>query len=112
MATECNISLATLQDIAGITDDQLDGKMDEQHLVMLAGLFGDCERFVGIPGLGLNEAQKADVKDTAFLRGHEMGMRKALTLWMKRESCANYRSLIGILLELQEGVVAERVCNG
>lgn len=79
-----NQTLATLQEGTGITDKQLDGRVEERHLVKLVGLFGHSERFVGVPGLELNEAQEADVKDAVIKYGHEMDTCKALTLWMKR----------------------------
>ncbi len=112
MATCCDnvdasVILDTLIERTGITEDQLDGTVEEGHLLKLAGLFGGWEKYVGVPGLGLNEAQKADVRDAVFLGG----LIKALTFWLKRNPYYNYRSLIEILLELKERLLAVNVCN-
>ena len=108
---DASLILDTLMEKTGITEEQLDGTVEEGHLLKLAGLFGGWEKYVGVPGLGLNEAQKADVRDTVFLGGHEKGMIKALTFWLKRNPYPSYRSLIEILLKLEEGLLAANVCN-
>ncbi len=50
-----------------MTDAELDG---EDFLWELAGLLGNYEQYVGVPGFGLNEADKADLKDYARDSGH------------------------------------------
>ncbi len=59
---DASVILNTLIERTGITEEQLDGTVEEGHLLKLAGLFGGWEKYVGVPGLGLNEAQKADVR--------------------------------------------------
>ena len=108
---DASLILDTLIEKTGITGEQLDGTVEEGHLLKLAGLFGGWEKYVGVPGLGLNEAQKADVRDAVFREGHEKGMIKALTFWLKRNPYPSYRSLIEILLKLEEGLLAANVCN-
>ena len=108
---DASVILDTLIKRTGITEEQLDGTVEEGHLLKLAGLFGGWEKYVGVPGLGLNEAQKADVRDAVFLGGHEKGMIKALTFWLEINPYFNYRSLIEILLVLKERLLAVNVCN-
>ncbi len=111
MATKGNLTFHTLKEGTGMTDKQLCKYIDEQQCRKLAGLFGSWEKYVDTPGLGLTPSQIADVRDCALKHGNEMAMSTALRLWLNYNLFKTYRSLIEILLELNEGSLAVKLAT-
>ncbi len=99
--------------VTGITDTQLDGRIEEGALWEIAGLLGSYEQYVGTPGFNLNAADKADLKTSADKNGNQHAMKEALTKWFNvtRADKTTYRSLVDILLELRKKSAAEKVCR-
>ncbi len=108
-------TLQALKERTDITDAQLDSRLEESKLLELAGLLGNYKLFVGVPGFGLNEADKADLMDCARDIGNQHAMKEALKKWIdasyKKDQVITYRLLVEILIELRKGTVAEAVCR-
>ena len=111
MATKGNLTFHTLKEGTGMTDKQLCKYIDEQQCRKLAGLFGSWKKYVDTPGLGLTPSQIADVQDCALKHGNEMAMSTALRVWLNYNLFKTYRSLIEILLELNEGSLAVKLAT-
>ena len=109
MATKGELTIDTLKEKTGITDNQLDKRIDPGQCRRLAGLFSSCENYVGTPGLGLGQGQMVDVRDCAFRHGNEAGMTKALECWLNNNPFHTYRHLIEILLTLKEGTLVHEI---
>ena len=86
-------------------------RIDDNVLRRIAKEFDGWEKFVGSPGLKLSEAQKADVRDCVFLKGHEMGVVKALKFWSDGRPHKTIGDLVNIFMELDELVLAEKLCT-
>ena len=95
----------------GIADEQLNSDVDASVLQEIAKHFGTHEKIVGPLGFNFNESQKADVKRCVNQSGQEAGTFKALTIWQNRNPSVTYRALIEIVLKLEEGLLAEKVCR-
>ncbi len=109
MANE--VFLTLLQKETNITEKQLNKKVEQQDLQNLAKLFGGWEMYVNTPGLGLTEGQIAEVRDYAFRSGNIMAVSKALSYWLNINPYHTYRLLIETLIELQQGVLADKVAK-
>ena len=94
----------------GVSAEQLNNKIREEHLHDLAGCFDQLETY--LDRLGLNPAQQTDIYDLAFRRGIQTAMAQALKLWCQPKPwLATFGALVAILLNLRRGDVAERVCQ-
>ena len=67
--------------------------------------------YLGVPGLGLAESERVDVTKRAFNEGNRRGMQLALNTWIRKHTYKTYRSLVEILLELEQGDLANKVCK-
>ena len=105
------VSIDRLKLETGITELQLECRIDDNVLRRIAKEFDGWEKFVGSPGLNLSEAQKADVRDCVFLKGHEMGVVKALKFWSDGRPHKTIGDLVNIFMELDELVLAEKLCT-
>ncbi len=101
-----------LKQVTTITDAQLDARIMEDMLFKLAGVLGNHELYVGVPGFKLNDADKADLTDKALKNGNQFAMVAAFKKWFNvSPSVVTYRSLVDILIELCRRSVAESVCE-
>ena len=101
----------SLKQRTGVTDEQLDSDTDASVLQRISKHFGSHERIVGPLGFNLSKAQKADVRRCVNQSGQEEGTFKALTIWQNENPRVKYRDLIKIMLKLEEGLLAEKVCQ-
>ncbi len=105
------VSIDRLKQETGITELQLECRIDDNVLRIIAKEFDGWEKCVGSPGLNLSEAQRADVRDCVFLKGHEMGVVKALKFWSDGHPHKTIGDLVNIFMELDELVLAEKLCT-
>ncbi len=113
MATKATTRLS-IYDIklqTGISDAQLDRRIEGDKLWELSGLLGSYRHYVGRAGFGLNAAAIADLRDCAKEDGNQYAMSEALRKWSNVTSAFTYRSLVEILIKLRKGTVAEDVCR-
>ena len=104
----CKVTVNELKKEFNISDDQLGNRVEKSDIKNLASFFGDVELY--LPGLGLCEADEADVRTAVHLHGNQTGMNKALTIWIN--SCkATFKDLISIALDVRKANVAEKICN-
>ncbi len=109
--SQLNIDIDTLKQKTGVTDTQLDQRIEQEKLLSLAGLLGSYQKFVRKPGFGLTNADIADLKKIAFMNGNQLAMYEALTKWGNFTHHFTYRSLLEILISLHEGALADQVCR-
>ncbi len=107
--SQLNIDIDTLKQKTGVTDTQLDQRIEQEQLMSLASLLGSYEKFV--PGFHLNNSDTADLKDCAFRSGYRQAMYEALKKWENKILDFTYRSLLDILISLCEGALADQVCR-
>lgn len=101
-----------LKQVTKITDAQLDARIPGDKLWELAGVLGNHELYVGVPGFDLNEADKTDLNVKATKNGNQFAMKEAFEKWFDESpSVVTYRSLVLILLELRKKKLAEKVCQ-
>ena len=108
---EHEFNVDCLKQRTGITDEQLDNDVEASVLQEIAKHFGSYEKIVGPLGFNLNESQKADVRRCVNQSGQEIGMFRALTIWQTRNPSAKYRHLTDIVLKLEGGLLAEKLCR-
>ncbi len=101
----------TLKQKIGVTDTQLDQRIEQEQLWSLAGLLGSYDKFVRKPGFDLNNADIADLKDCASKHGNQQAMYEALKKWENIILDFTYRSLLEILIGRREGALADQVCR-
>ncbi len=106
--SQLNIDIHTLKQKTGVTDPQLDQRIEQEQLWSLAGLLGSYDKFVRKPGF---DADIADLKECAFRNGYQQAMYEALRKWENVILDFTYRSLLEILISLREGALADQVCR-
>ncbi len=110
--SQLNIDIHTLKQKTGVTDTQLDQRIEQEKLWSLAGLLGSYDKFVRKPGFDLNNADIADLETIASRRnGNQQAMCEALRKWENVICDFTYRSLLEILISLREGALADQVCR-
>ncbi len=109
--SQLNIDIDTLKQKTGVTDTQLDQRIEQENLLSLASLLGSYEKFVRKPGFDLTNADIADLKKIAFMNGNQLAMCEALRKWENVICDFTYRSLLEILISLREGALADQVCR-
>lgn len=93
-----------------ITDEQLDEVIKEKDLMKVAACFDNIETY--IHNLELKPGQQTDIRDLAMSRGTQIAMKEALRLWSQPNPfVATYEALLNIVLELERGDVAVRICE-
>ncbi len=106
------VSVDEIKQRTGISDTQLDTRIQEDKLWDIAGLLGDYKFYVETPGFGLKKADKVDLKATSTSVGNRYAMVEAFKKWFNvSKDVVTYRSLAKILLELEKGSEAEAVCE-
>ena len=110
--SQLNIDIDILKQKTGVTDTQLDQRIEHEQLWSLAGLLGSYDKFVRKPGFDLNNADIADLETIASKRnGNQQAMCEALRKWGNVIRDFTYRSLLEILISLREGAMADQVCK-
>ncbi len=109
MTDEKHLTIVMLKEKTEATDAQLDTEIQKNHLQEIAQHFGSWEKFV--VEFKLSGAEKADVKVCVNTKGHTDGMFTALSLWIKKSPLSTYRDLLEILVRLDEGELAYKVCK-
>ncbi len=106
---DASLALTALKKEAKVTGTELQKEItSDNHL--LAGCFDDYNVFLS--PLDLTPSQKRDVKAVAHEFDSQSAMRKALTLWHKRNPCkATYRALVKIALALEDKQTALNICE-
>ena len=103
----------TIEDLKlkiGVSDKQLDERIDVQNLHNLAGYFDCVENY--LDKLELTASQQTDVKDLAYCKNTTIAMAEALKLWCQPNPFSStYRALLEILLDLRRGDVAIKVSH-
>ncbi len=107
-----------LKQSTGITDVQLNHRInysrDEDILWKIAGFLGRYTNYVGRPGFDLSEGDKADLSDCARNNGNRHAMKMAFKKWHNvahADKPVTYRSLVDILIKLDQRIDAEKVCE-
>ena len=84
--------------------------MIEHDLQNLATCFDNVETY--LDKLRLTPGQQTDVKDIAYRRNTNIAMTEALKLWRQPNPfTATFRALLEILLDLNRGDIAVKVCQ-
>ncbi len=110
--SQLNIDIDILKQKTGVTDTQLDQRIEHEQLWSLAGLLGSYDKFVRKPGFDLNNADIADLETIASKRnGNQLAMCEALRKWENVIRDFTYRSLLEILIRRREGALADQVCK-
>ena len=105
------LTVSLLKEKTGITDQQLNQKVEQSLLKKLASFFDSWEKYVESPGLNLKVGQIADIRECASRHGNEMAMYKVLKLWQNRNPYVTYGTLVEVLVELNEGTLADQICK-
>ena len=104
------LTINKLKRETGIDDSQLATMIREEDINRIACLFDEVETFLDM--LGLGPAQQTDVKDIAHRQSTTQAMTKALKLWRQPNPfTATFQTLLEILLVLNRGDMALRVCQ-
>ncbi len=109
--SQLNIDIDTLKQKTGVTDTQLDQRIEQEKLLSLASVLGSYQKFVNSPGFDLTNADIADLKDCASKHGNQQATYTALRKWENVICDFTYRSLLEILISLCEGALADQVCR-
>ncbi len=102
------ITVGSLKESTGVTDDQLDKKCSEAHLKFLTPDIGNYTKFASALGLSDNEIGSIN---TNQLWDFQQRTEKVLLLWRNIASNATYRSFVQTCISLSEGVVARKMCE-
>ncbi len=103
------LSLNTLKK-KGLTDEHLNKELEEKYFPELADCFENVHDY--LEKLPLKEGQKTDVRAEVNQNGTQAGWKKALRLWRKLNPiAATYGALLEIVLSLQKGDVAIKICE-
>ena len=106
---EC-LTIEKLQAHTGLTEADLDRKIDSDNIELIACFFDNVENYIG--ALGLSEGQKTDIIDLSRRRNTKVAMAEALKLWREPNPfAATFRVLIKILLNLERGDVAAKIAE-
>ena len=94
----------------GVTDYQLNAAVEEEDIITLAPHFDNVDNYelslLNLP------AQRVDVRRRTFEHGNEAGMKLALNFWHDKNPLeATFRALLFILLSLNKGILAIKVCK-
>ena len=109
-STEQSLTIEGLMRRTGVNSTQLDTEIIEHDLHSLAECFDNVETY--LDKLGLNAGQQTDIKDLAYRKGTNIAMIEALKLWRQPNPFAcTFRALLRILLDLNRGDVAVKVCQ-
>ena len=104
------LTLEYLKSKTKVSDAQLDTEIIEHDLQNLANCFDNVETY--LDKLRLLPSQQTDVKDCVSRFSTNAAMTKALKLWRQPNPfAATFRALLEIVLDLNRGDVAVRVCN-
>ena len=96
--------------MAGVSNTQLNTEIIEHDLHSLAEYFDNVETC--LYSLGLKPGQQTDIKDLAHRSNTKTAMVEALKLWRQPNPfAATFRALLEILLDLERGDVAVKVCQ-
>ncbi len=97
----------------GISDAQLDRRLEKDKLWELAGVLGSYEEYAGTPGFDLSRTDIADLNARPESISHQHVMVEAFKKWldMPRADVVTYRSLIEMLIKLRKVRIAEEVCR-
>ncbi len=89
----------------GVTDEQLDQKIAQDDLTLVAMHFDNVELYLN--PMKLTDNEKAGVKRDAFVSGNLVAVINCLSIWRGHEpSEATFRALIRILLDLRKEEIA------
>lgn len=104
------LSLNTLKKKYDLTDEQLKKKLADEYFPELADCFDNVPDY--LEKLRLKEGQKTDVRREVNQNGTQAGLKMALKMWKNVDPfTATYESLLEIVLSLQKGDVAIRICE-
>ena len=104
------LTIEDLQTDTGVSNLQLDKKINEDDFNGIADFFEDVETY--LDNLGLDPGQKTDIKDLARDKDTKTAVVKALKLWRQPNPiAATFRALLWILIRLRKGDIAVKVCR-
>ena len=93
-----------------VSSDQLDLKIEERDIIVLAGYFDAVEYYLDI--LELTPPEKNDVRDYKHRHGTQIAMKECLLFWRNHNpSRATLKTLLEILLKLGKEKLASDVCG-
>ncbi len=100
----------TFQDLIkqyNLTDKQLNSEIEDSDTPKLALCFDNVELYSSLMGLAI--AEQADVNES---RRTQAAMMKCLQIWKDRNPFqATYRALLDIVLGLEKGYTADKICQ-
>ena len=107
------LSVEDIKLSTGVSDAQLDKRLEEDKLWELAQLFGNHEEYVETPGFGLSINDIADLNVIARNKSYQQAMVEAFKKWFDvSEDVVTYRSLAKILLKLKKGYYVRALMIG
>ena len=107
---DSELSISELKRATGVTDQQLDKELEDIDFYMLGVQFDTL--FGLLEELGLNPADRANVKRRVDQEDIQSGVALALRLWQSvNPSAATFRALVKILFRLRKGDIAVQICN-
>ena len=90
-----------------ISREQMDCKIEERDIMILAGYFDDVNFYLSV--MGLSTSEQVDVRK---ISSNQIAMAECLSLWRRHNSStATLRALLDILLRLGKEEIATKVCD-
>ena len=110
MAQRAPLALKDIQRKTDITDEQLNSQIKPENHNQLAELFNDCDLYLDHPDFYLSEGDKVNILRNQ--NSNQEKVRMLLKIWRDRRihECT-FRKLIEILLQLEQGRIANEVAN-
>ncbi len=102
------ITVDSLKESTGVTDDQLDKECSKAHLKLLAPHIGNYTKFSS--ALGLPTGKESDIKTNQYW-DFQQKTEEVLLWWCKNASNATYRSFVQTCISLSEGGIARELCD-
>ncbi len=101
------ITVDSLKESTGVTDDQLDKECSEAHLSLLAPHIGNYTKFAS--ALSLPAGEESDIS-TKPLWNFQQKTEAVLLWWCNHTLNATYRSFVQTCISLSEGGIARELC--
>ncbi len=104
------VTIEELKERTKVTDSQLDTKIEETDMIILADHFDNIETYSTL--FELTDSKKQDIIDEKMRYNTQAAMSLAMKLWKRRNpAAATYRALVEIVLSLRKVDVATKVCE-
>lgn len=107
-----HLTIARLKKMYKLSPKSLHDQIQEKDFFHLGGLFGAWTKYAENPGLGLTDGERHTIMVDPNLVDNRWRMIKALKTWRElNPHLATFQNLIDQLLQLEEGVVVQKICK-